>query len=79
MRILAITSKNSGVGYHRIMMPLVNMPKDYCMITDTISEEVFEGNYDLVIMNRMLANITPQQMIEWRNKYNFQHKYCHCF
>ena len=72
MRILAITSKNSGVGYHRIMMPLVNMPKDYCMITDTISEEVFEGNYDLVIMNRMLANITPEQMLEWRNKYNFK-------
>ncbi len=72
MRILAITSKNSGVGYHRIMMPLVNMQKDYCMITDSLSEEVFEANYDLVIMNRMLVGITPEQMIEWRNKYNFK-------
>lgn len=72
MRILAITSKQSGVGYHRIMMPLVNMKKDYCLITDTISEETFMGNYDIVVMNRMLANITPDQMIEWRKKYGFK-------
>ena len=55
MRILAITSKFSGVGYHRIMMPLVNMRKDYCMITDTINEVVFDNNYDIVIFNRFLA------------------------
>jgi hypothetical protein len=72
MRILAITSKQSGVGYHRIMMPLVNMKKDYCLITDTLSEETFEGNFDIVVMNRMLANITPEQMIEWRKKYGFK-------
>ena len=72
MRILAITSKQSGVGYHRIMMPLVNMKKDYCLITDTLSEETFEGKYDIVVMNRMLANITPEQMVEWRKKYGFK-------
>ncbi len=72
MRILAITSKTSGVGYHRIIMPIVNMQKDYCLMTDTISEETFEGNYDIVVINRMLANITPDQMIEWRKKYGFK-------
>lgn len=72
MRILAITSKQSGVGYHRIMMPLVNMKKDYCLITDTISEETFEGKYDIVVINRMLANIKPDQMIVWRKKYGFK-------
>ena len=72
MRILAITSKTSGVGYHRIMMPLVNMQKDYCLMTDTVNEEVFEGKYDIVVMNRMLANITPEQMSEWRKKYGFK-------
>jgi hypothetical protein len=72
MRILAITSKQSGVGYHRIMMPLVNMKKDYCLITDTLSEETFEGKFDIVVMNRMLANVTPDQMIEWRKKYGFK-------
>ena len=72
MRILAITSKTSGVAYHRIIMPIVNMKKDYCLMTDTISEETFEGKYDIVILNRMLANITPDQMIEWRKKYGFK-------
>jgi hypothetical protein len=72
MRILAITSKQSGVGYHRIMMPLVNMKKDYCLITDTLSEETFEGKFDIVVMNRMLANIKSEQMIEWRKKYGFK-------
>ena len=72
MRILAITSKTSGVAYHRIIMPIVNMQKDYCLMTDTISEETFMGNYDIVILNRMLANITPEQMIEWRKKYGFK-------
>ena len=72
MRILAITSKNSGVGYHRIMMPLVNMPKDYCMITDTLSEEVFEGNYDLVIMNDFLEHVTNPHLI-LKTVYNLTH------
>lgn len=72
MRILAITSKTSGVGYHRIMMPLVNMQKDYCLMTDTVNEEVFEGKYDIVVMNRMLANITTEQMDGWRKKYGFK-------
>lgn len=41
-------------------------------MTDTISEKTFEGNYDIVILNRMLANITPEQMVEWRKKYGFK-------
>ena len=48
MRILALTSKYSGVGYHRIMMPLVNMQKDYCLITDVINDEILEHKFDLV-------------------------------
>ena len=72
MRILAITSNRSGVGYHRIIMPIVNMQKDYCLMTDTISEEIFEGNFDIVLMNRMLANTTPEQMDIWRKKYDFK-------
>ena len=72
MRILAITSKTSGVGYHRIIMPIVNMQKDYCLMTDTLSEETFEGNYDIVVMNRMLANVTPEQMDGFRKKYGFK-------
>jgi hypothetical protein len=72
MRILAITSKFSGVGYHRIMMPLVNMKKDYCMITDTINELVFDNNYDIVIFNRFLASTDAKLLVKMKLKYNFK-------
>jgi uncharacterized UPF0160 family protein len=72
MRILAITSKFSGVGYHRIMMPLVNMRKDYCMITDTINEAVFDNNYDIVIFNRFLAHTEIIMLEAMRKKHNFK-------
>ena len=72
MRILAVTSKFSGVGYHRIMMPLVNMQKDYCMITDTINELVFDNNYDIVIFNRFLTSTDAKLLVKMKLKYNFK-------
>ena len=72
MRILAVTSKFSGVGYHRIMMPLVNMRKDYCMITDTINELVFDNNYDIVIFNRFLNSTDAKLLVKMKLKYDFK-------
>jgi hypothetical protein len=73
LRILAVTSANSGVGYHRIMMPLVHMQKDYCMITDTLTDELFEkGNYDIMVMNRFLSNIEIETIIELRKRFGFK-------
>lgn len=72
MRILAVTSKFSGVGYHRIMLPLVNMRKDYCMITDTINELVFDNNYDIVIFNRFLTATDAKLLVKMKLKYNFK-------
>jgi len=72
MRILGITSANSGVGYHRIMMPLVHLNKDYCLITDTLSEEVFEKGFDIVVMNRFLSNIDIDEIVRLRDKFGFK-------
>lgn len=69
MRIIALTSKESGVGYHRIMMPLVNMKKDYLLITDTISDELMEQKFDILVMNRMLVNVPPSKLAEYREKH----------
>jgi hypothetical protein len=71
MRILGITQKHSGVGWHRIMMPLTHMKKDYCLITDLLNEEVLEKGFDIVVINRML-NIEPEQIENWKAKYNFK-------
>ena len=72
MRILCITSANSGVGYHRIMMPIVNMEKEYALITDVLNDELLEQGWDIVLMNRMLNEIDAKQMDTWRNKYGFK-------
>ena len=72
MRILGITSANSGVGYHRIMMPLVHLQKDYCLITDTLSDEVFEKGFDIVVMNRFLSNIDLDEIVRLKEKFGFK-------
>ena len=72
MRILAIGTKHSGVSYHRIILPIVNMQKDYCMVTDVLTEEVLDNNYDILVINRLLNHVTTEQLEEWRNKYKFK-------
>ena len=53
-------------------MPLVNMRKDYCMITDTINELVFDNNYDIVIFNRFLTTTDANLLVKMKLKYNFK-------
>lgn len=72
MRILCITSANSGVGLHRIMMPIVHLEKEYSLITDVINDEILEQGWDIVLMNRMLNEISATQMDTWRTKYGFK-------
>jgi hypothetical protein len=72
MRILAITTRLSGVGYHRIMMPVANMQKDYALVTDTLTEEVLEQGFDILIINRVLPGVLPEKLLEWKNKYKFK-------
>lgn len=72
MRILGVTQRISGVGWHRIMMPVTYMKKDYGLITDLLNEEVLEQGYDILIINRMLNNVSAEMLDEWRNKYNFK-------
>jgi hypothetical protein len=72
MRILNITSSNSGVGFHRIMMPIVHMEKEYALITDVLNDELLEQGWDILVMNRMLNEIDAKQMDTWRTKYGFK-------
>ena len=72
MRILCITSANSGVGLHRIMMPIVHLEKEYALITDVLNDEILEQGWDIVLINRMLNEITASQMDAWRTKYGFK-------
>ena len=42
------------------------------MITDTLSEEIIDNNYDIFLVNRYLSNIELGNIIQWREKYGFK-------
>lgn len=74
MRILALGSLNSGVSFHRIIMPLIYMvqnTKDFVKITNQIDEEQLEQGWDVVVMNRSVS-FPYQNMRAWKQKYGFK-------
>ena len=72
MRILALANVNSGVAYHRIVMPLVYMmqgkPQDYVKITNQVSEETLEEGWDILLINRTVAFDIPTIEFEGRHQ-----------
>jgi glycosyltransferase involved in cell wall biosynthesis len=53
MKILGITSRQSGCGYHRIVMPLAFMDDIYGHITNGIHEEIANEKFDIALFNRI--------------------------
>lgn len=72
MRILVITQQNSGVGYHRLMMPIYYMKKEFAFFTDTINDEILSEQYDLVVVNRYIPTCHIDQLKAYREKYGFK-------
>jgi glycosyltransferase involved in cell wall biosynthesis len=72
MRILCVTLPNSGVGYHRQMMPLMNMADVYVLFTDFVNDEVLEKGFDIVMVNRFAYGVPIDTMLEYRKKYGFK-------
>jgi hypothetical protein len=54
------------------MMPLVNLEKEYAMVTDTINHEILDNNYDILLINRVLSNISVEAICELRKQYGFK-------
>ena len=70
MKILTLTQKFSGCGYHRLMLPVSFMPKEYGRITDHMEEKDWEEHkYDIVFINRIWEK---DDLIELRKKYGFK-------
>lgn len=70
MKILTLTQKFSGCGYHRLMLPVSFMEKDYGRITDHMDEKDWEEHkYDIVFINRIWEK---DDLIELRKKYGFK-------
>lgn len=72
MRILVITQQNSGVGYHRLMLPIYFMPKTFALFTDTLTDEVLADGYDILLVNRFIPNVHIDKLKEYKDKYGFK-------
>lgn len=72
MRILVITQQNSGVGYHRLMLPIYYMKKDFAFFTDTINDEILKEKYDIVVVNRFIPTCHIDDLKAYREKYGFK-------
>jgi hypothetical protein len=72
MRILVLTTQGSGVGYHRLMLPIYYLEKTYAFFTDTLTDEVLEENFDIVLFNRFIPGVPLETLLEKRNKYGFK-------
>ena len=73
LRICAVGSRHSGVTYHRLALPLSVMKKEYCIITDTITEEMLiEKSINVVVVNRFCELIPLPDLLKWRSKIGFK-------
>lgn len=72
MRILAVTQPNSGVGYHRMMLPLRHLPGVSVLFTDFINDEVLERGFDIVTFNRFIPGVELADLLAFRKKYGFK-------
>jgi len=72
MRILAVGQRNSGVSYHRLMLPTYYLKKDYALLTDTINDEILKDNYDVVVINRFIPEVRIDELIAYKEKYGFK-------
>lgn len=62
----------SGVGYHRIMLPLSRMKDVYVLFTDFINDEVLLRGFDIVMFNRYIPGVDVQTLRDYREKYGFK-------
>ena len=72
MRILVITQQNSGVGYHRLMLPVYFLEKTYAYFTDVLNEETLEEKFDILLINRFVPQVPLEKLLEYKEKYGFK-------
>jgi hypothetical protein len=61
MKIAIVSSKNTGVDYHRLIRPFALLQDHYEVIRcEGVSEEMFDHNFDVVVFSRLLP-VTEQK------------------
>lgn len=69
MKVFGLISKDSGPGFHRIMMPLLLMRDTDCYITNAVEEKDFEKRRpDWIYYNRIISD----EVLRLQSKYHFR-------
>lgn len=72
MKILVVTQQHSGVGYHRLMLPVYFMKKTYALFTDVLSEDNLKEGFDILLINRFVHGEDASRVLELKEKYGFR-------
>lgn len=72
MRIVAYVNKDSGVGYHRILMPLLLMKDVDVFVTNNLLEEHFDKGCDIFLYNRILPDHAMPGIKALQQKHGFK-------
>lgn len=72
MRIIAFVHKNSGVSWHRLILPLLLMPDVDVFITNNLQLEHFEKGADLFMYNREIPDHALAQIKELQLTHGFK-------
>lgn len=71
-RVLAIYDQ-SGPAYHRVYVPYRAVDGIYCLFTNHVTDEMMaDGNFDVVVVNRIFPANKLSQVINWRKQYGFK-------
>jgi len=55
-----------------MMLPVYYLEKTYAFFTDTLTDEVLEENFDILLFNRFIAGTNLETLLEKRKKYGFK-------
>jgi hypothetical protein len=72
MRVLAFVNKNSGVSFHRLIMPLLLLDELDVFITNNLLEEHFDKGCDIFYYNRILPDSAVPIIKRLQEKYGFR-------
>jgi glycosyltransferase involved in cell wall biosynthesis len=72
MRIIAYANKNSGVSYHRLIVPLLLMENTDVFITNDLRTEHFEKGCSVFLYNRTLPADAMATVRDLQKQYGFK-------
>lgn len=68
MRIIGLINRNSGPGFHRVMLPLLWMRDTDVYVTNAVTEADFEKGCDAIYYNRVIS----EEILKLQSKYHFK-------